>query len=181
MRKKTAPRAMTPPAPEPPVRPAAHPALAAMLRSRWLYVLVSLLLLAPCYWQPRLQAGDLSSHIYNAWLSQLIESGQIQGLHIVAQSTNILFDLMLGGLFKLLGAGVAQRIAVSVAVLIFIWGAFAFARVVSGRTPWQIMPCIAILAYGWVFHMGFFDFYLSMGLCFWALALLWDFNGKRLA
>ena len=49
----------------------------------------------PCYWQPRMQAGDLSSHIYNAWLAQLIESGRTQGLALVSQTTNILFDLML--------------------------------------------------------------------------------------
>ena len=154
--------------------------MAALKRSRWLYVLVSLLLLAPCYWQPRVQAGDLSSHIYNAWLSQLIESGHLQGLQIVGQTTNVLFDLMLGGLFKVFGAEAAQRISVSLSVLIFIWGAFAFAGVVSGRKPWQILPCIAMLAYGWVFHMGFFNFYLSLGLCFWALALLWKPDPRRI-
>ena len=51
--------------------------MAALKRSRWLYVLVSLLLLAPCYWQSRVQAGDLSSHIYNAWLAQSIERGEM--------------------------------------------------------------------------------------------------------
>jgi hypothetical protein len=158
-----------------------HPVLAQLGRSRWLYVLVSLLLLLPCYWQPRVQAGDLSSHIYNSWLAQLIESGHMQGLVIVGQSTNILFDLMLAGLFKLLGAEAAQRISVSMAVLIFVWGAFAFAAVVSGRRPWQVMPCIAMLAYGWVYHMGFFNFYLSLGLCFWALALLWKASPRRVA
>jgi hypothetical protein len=177
MRPKTSSRATpTPPTPKP-----EHPALTALKQSRWRYVLVSLLLLAPCYWQPRVQAGDLSSHIYNAWLAQLIESGRVQGLAIVGQTTNILFDLMLRGLFKVLGAEAAQRISVSLSVLIFIWGAFVFARVVSGRNPWQILPCIAMLAYGWVFHMGFFNFYLSLGLCFWALALLWEPNSRRVA
>jgi hypothetical protein len=176
MRTKTTSRATPPPAPRP-----EHPALARLRQSRWLYALVSLLLLAPCYWQPRIEAGDLSSHIYNAWLTQLIESGRIQGLQIVGQTTNILFDLMLGVLFKVVGPEAAQRISVSLAVLIFIWGAFAFARVVSGRKPWQILPCIAMLAYGWVFHMGFFNFYLSLGLCFWALALLWEPNSRRIA
>jgi hypothetical protein len=127
------------------------------------------------------QAGDLASHIYNSWLAQLIENGHTQGLAIVGQFTNILFDWMLSGLFKVLGAEAAQRISVSLAVLIFIWGAFAFAAVVSGRRPWQIMPCIAMLAYGWVYHMGFFNFYLSLGLCFWALALLWKPGPQRLA
>ena len=54
--------------------------LRAAATGRWIYALVSLVLLAPCYWQPRLQAGDLSSHIYNAWLAQLIESGRADGV-----------------------------------------------------------------------------------------------------
>ncbi len=154
---------------------------AAVGRSRASYVLVSLLLLAPCYWQPRLHAGDLSSRIYNSWLVQLIESGRAQGLAAVHQTTNILFDLILGGLFKLVGAEAAQRISVSLAVLTFVWGAFAFVSAVSGRRAWHLMPAIAMLAYGWVFHMGFFNFYLSLGLCFWALAVTWKWRPGRLA
>src|SRR5215469_15012712 len=100
--------------------------LAGFAGTRGFYVLVSLLVLLPCYWQPRVQAGDLSSHIYNAWLVQLVESGRAQGLTVVSQTTNILFDLMLSGLFKVFGAEAAQRISVSVAVLTFVWGAFAF-------------------------------------------------------
>lgn len=155
--------------------------LAAWGRGRTAYVLVSLLLLTPCYWQPRIQAGDLSSHIYNAWLAQLVESGRAQGLLIVSQTTNILFDLILSGLFRILGAEAAQRIAVSLAVLIFVWGGFAFISAASGRRVWYLMPCIAMLAYGWVFHMGFFNFYLSLGLCLWALATAWGGKPWRLA
>src|SRR5579872_2379334 len=156
----------------------AHPLLAAIRGSRWFYVLVSIVLLAPCYWQPRVQAGDLSSHIYNAWLAQLIESGRVQGWVIVSQTTNILFDLMLSGLFKAFGAEPAQRISVSIAVLVFLWGAFAFVCAVSRNRSWHLLPCIAMLAYGWVYHMGFFNFYLSLGLCFWTLALLWESSRK---
>jgi len=152
-----------------------------MSRSRVTYVLVSLLLLAPCYWQPRLHAGDISAHIYNSWLTRLIESGRAQGLEAVRQTTNILFDFILGGLFKVVGTEAAQRFSVSLAVLIFVWGAFAFICPVSGRRPWHLMPVIAMLAYGWVFHMGFFNFYLSLGLCFWALALAWEWKPWRLA
>jgi hypothetical protein len=135
----------------------------------------SLLLLAPCFWQPRIQAGDLSSHLYNAWLAQLIERGQAPGLTLARQSNNVLFDLMLSGLMRAFGAAAAQRIAVSVAVLVFFWGAFAFvwssSRLRPRSAPWQLAPCLAMLAYGWVFHMGFFNFYISLGLCFGAMAL----------
>src|SRR5271157_1915160 len=144
-----------------------------------LYAALSILLLVPCYWQPRLQAGDLSSHIYNAWLAELIDTGRIHGLTLASQTTNLLFDVMLGGLYRLVGAEAAQRIAVSLAVLIFVWGAFAFVSRVAGTRPWHLLLCIAMLAYGWVFHMGFFNFYLSLGLCFWALSLAWDPAGRR--
>ena len=149
-------------------------------RGRLKYLLISLLLLAPCYWQPRLQAGDLSSHIYNAWLAQLIESGRADGLTIVRQTTNVLFDVMLSVLFRWFGAEWAQRIAVSIAVLTFVWGAFGFVSVVARGRAWHLLPCIAMLAYGTVFHMGFFNFYLSMGLCFWAMRLAWEVSPRRL-
>ncbi len=145
------------------------------------YVLASPVLLLPCYWQSRIQAGDLSSHIYNAWLAQLIENGSVQGLTIVRQTTNVLFDLILSGLFRWFGAESAQRAAVSVSVLVFVWGAFAFVHAVCGRRPWHVLPAIVMLAYGWVFHMGFLNFYLGLGMCFWALALIYDGGGKRAA
>lgn len=149
---------------------------------RWIgYLLASVALLIPCYWQPRIQAGDLSSHIYNAWLAQLIEAGGTDGLIIVRQHNNVLFDLILDGLFRLWGPEWAQRVAVAAAVLIFVWGAFAFVSKVSGTRPRHLLPTIATLAYGWVFHMGFFNFYLSLGLVFWALALGWEFRLRRLA
>jgi hypothetical protein len=162
-----------------------QPAAAAMSRlsrsHRIRYVMISLGLLLPCFWQPRIQAGDLSSHIYNAWLAQLIENGQAGGLMIVRQSTNILFDLFLSGLFRLAGPEWAQRAAVSLTVLIFVWGAFAFISAAAERRAWHLIPAIAMLAYGWVFHMGFFNFYLSLGLCFWALALCWNLKPRRAA
>src|ERR1039458_1249031 len=158
-----------------------HRAIAALMGSKWVYALASLLFLVPCYWQPRIQSGDLSSHIYNSWLSQLIESGRLQGLVMVQQTTNVLFDLILSGLFKVVGPEAAQRIAVSLAVLTFVWGAFAFIAAVGGRRPWNLLPSIGMLAYGWVYHMGFFNFYLSLGLCFWGLSIVWDWSARRMA
>src|SRR5581483_869180 len=144
------------------------------------YILASLLLLAPCYWQPRIQGGDLSSNLNNAWMTHWVESGGSQGLMFVHQTTNVLFNLILSALFHVFNAEFAQRIAVSIAVLVFVWGAFAFVGAVAGRKSWHLLPCIAMFAYGWVFHMGFFDFYLSLGLCFWILSLVWDPTPKRI-
>lgn len=145
------------------------------------YVAASMALLLPCYWQTRIQAGDLSSHIYNSWLAVLIEKGRLDGLAIAHPASNVLFDLILTTLFRWLGANWAQRLAVSLIVIVFAWGAFAFVTAVSGRRAWALLPCIAMLSYGWVFHMGFFNFYLAFGLCFWALACLWKPGPLRLA
>jgi hypothetical protein len=148
-------------------------------------VAASILVLVPCYWQSRIQAGDLSSHLYNAWLAQLIAGGQAPGLSLAKQSNNILFDLLLSGLLRACGPGPAQRIAVSLAVLIFFWGAFAYMWSCSRRrpraVPWHLVPGLAMLAYGWVFHMGLFNFYISLGLCFGALALAFRRNGWAIA
>jgi hypothetical protein len=147
--------------------------------STWL--LLSALLLVPVYWLPHVEAGDLSSHVYNAWLAQLIGQGHAPGLVIAWQNSNVLFDLMLAALFPVGGAEFAQRASVSIAVLIFVWGAFRFLVVISGKRPWHLLPCVAMLAYGWVYHMGFFNFYLSMGLCLWALALAWRRTPRAVA
>jgi len=143
------------------------------------YVLASAALLVPCFWQSRIQAGDLGSHIYNAWLAELIRQGRAPGLTMVPQKTNVLFDVLLSWLFRTVGSAAAQRIAVSLAVLVFAWGAFALVSLVA-RREWALLPVIAMLAYGWVFHMGFFNFYLSLGLCLWALALGWNLAPRRL-
>jgi len=135
--------------------------------------LISALVLAPCFWQAHIQAVDLSSHLYNAWLSILIGEGRAPGLAIVSQHTNVLFDVLLAGLMGTLGPWLAEHIAVSIAVLVFFWGAFAMVCAVSGRRPWYTLAFIAVLAYGWTYHMGFMNFYLSLGLCCWAFALLW--------
>jgi len=131
---------------------------------------LSLMVLVPCFWHSRIQAGDLSSHVYNAWLTGQVEQRPVPGLAIVHQYSNVLFDLMLSSGMRLYGPDSAQRIAVAACVLIFFWGSFAFVGATAGRTVWWIAPCLAMLTYGWVFHMGFFNFFLSLGLCLFALS-----------
>src|SRR5262245_14593268 len=136
-------------------------------------VLVSLLLLIPCFWHTHIQAGDLGSHIYNAWLAQLAERQPISGGIVVRQWSNVLFDLMVRHTASRFGFLAAEKIAVSIVALVFFWGAFAFLTCVSGRAPWLLTPLLAILAYGYAFHMGFMNYCLSIGLAFLALAAAW--------
>src|SRR5580704_6333761 len=137
---------------------------------------ISALVLVPCFWHRRIIAGDLASHTYNAWLAQLIEHGQVSGLWIERRWNNVLFDLLLSGLGRVFSLHVAEKIAVSVAVLIFFWGVFAFVSAAGKRAPWFLIPVIAMITYGYTFHMGFFNYYLSIGIAFLGVAAFWRGN-----
>jgi hypothetical protein len=156
-------------------------AAADFLQRFWMQTLaVSVGLLIPCFWHRRIEAGDLASHVYNAWLAQLIEHGQAPGLYVARQWNNVLFDLLLLKLGNLFGLAAAQKIVVPLCVLIFFWGAFALLAAVSRRPPWFLLPCLGMLAYGWTFNVGFFNYYLSLGLGFFATALVWSGRGREL-
>src|SRR6516164_9965192 len=96
--------------------------------NRGVVLAVSVLLLLPCFWHQRIEAGDLGSHVYNAWLAQLVQQGRAPGVYIVWQSDNILFDLLLFYFAKAFGLVVAQKMVVSLCVLIFFWGVIALMR-----------------------------------------------------
>lgn len=146
--------------------------------SPWKQVLLGLVLsgclLIPCFWHRHIQAGDLGSHSYNAWLAQLVERGEAPGLYLARQWQNVLFDYVLFYLIKLAGFALGEKLAVSLCVLIFFWGVFAFFRSATHRAPWLLSPLIAMICYGYVFHMGFMNFYLSVGLACFGLAMLWN-------
>src|SRR5258707_8745517 len=136
-------------------------------------VVISTLLVIPCFWHSRIQAGDLGSHVYSGWLAQWIEHHQSPGLTVVRQWNNVLFDLLLLYAGNLFGFAAAEKIVVSFAVLVFFWGSFSFLVQLSGRLPWRLTPLLMVLSYGYVFHMGFMNYYLSLGFAFLALALVW--------
>ncbi|MGA8143245.1 MAG: hypothetical protein WB987_05080 [Candidatus Acidiferrales bacterium] len=138
---------------------------------------ISALVLAPCFWHRHIEAGDLASHTYNAWLAQLIEQGQIPGLWIAHPWTNVLFDYLLTGFGKLFGLQVGEKVSIALAILIFFWGTFALVSAAGRRAPWFLTPIIAMVAYGWTFEMGFLNYYLSLGLSFFALAIFWRGTG----
>ena len=154
--------------------------VSAFVRAFKLRILIlSVVLLIPCFWHRHIEAGDLPSHVYNAWLAQLIEKGQAPGLYLAKQWNNVLFDFTLLKVADHLGFPAAQKVVVSVCVLIFFWGVFAFAAAVTGRPSWFLVPCMAMLAYGYSFNMGFLNYYLSIGLACFGMAMMWP--GKRRA
>src|SRR5260370_13134201 len=58
-----------------------------------------------------------------------------------------------------------------------VWGGFAFMRAITERPPWFLKQCIAVLAYGYSFSMGFMNYHLSLGLACFGLAILWRGKG----
>lgn len=138
--------------------------------------LVSTLVLVPCFWHKSIEAGDIPSHTYNAWLALLIKQGKAPGLYIESRWNNVLVDWTLEKLGALLGFVVVERIIVVISVLIFFWGAFALISAANRRPPWYLVPALAMITYGWTFYSGFLNFYLSLGLAFFAVVLIWRGN-----
>jgi hypothetical protein len=164
---------------ESPSAPSPDSALAVLhalrfVRSRWLSVTaISTAILLPCFWHKRIEAGDLGSHTYNAWLAQLIERGQAPGLYISHQWTNVLVDIALLRLGDRIGLAAAEKVVVAACVLIFFWGTFVLITAASRQPPWFLTPAIAMITYGWTLQMGFMNYYLSLGFGFLAAALFW--------
>ena len=144
------------------------------VRSSWgIFLLASAILLIPCFWHRHIEAGDLGSHTYIAWLSGLVEQGRVPGLFLAHQWNNIAVDFALSWLGPRIGFNAADKVVASVCVLTFFWGAFAFIAASTRRAPWTVAPAIAIIAYGFTFYAGFMNFYLSLGLAFFAAAVTW--------
>src|SRR5271170_5237212 len=88
---------------------------------KWVILAVSLAMVVPCFWHRHIEAGDLGSHVYNAWLAQLIEKGQAPGLYIARQWNNVLFDWLMLHAANVVGFLAAEKIVVSACVLTFFW------------------------------------------------------------
>jgi hypothetical protein len=156
----------------------ALPQIRVFLRTFWRRIAaVSAVVMVPCFWHRRIVAEDLGSHLYNVWLAQLIDHGQVSAMCVANQWTNVLFDLMLAAVGKFASLHTAERVVVSITVLIFFWGAFAMVSAATRRAPWMLTPFIALVTYGWTFHTGIFNYYLSLGFAFFGIAIFW--RGKR--
>jgi hypothetical protein len=143
------------------------------LREHWRrLVAISAAVTIPCFWHRHIETQDLASHLYNAWLEQLIKRGRAPGLSLSRQWSNVLYDLALSGVDRVVGLRAAEKIVVSAAILLFFWGAFALTCAMARRISWFLLPCLAMFAYGWTFEKGFMNYYISIGLAFWGLAIL---------
>jgi hypothetical protein len=148
--------------------------LSKLSRSPWpLRTVISAALVIPCFWRPIVSSGDLQSHLYNAWLANLIRDGKVQGLWISHQSTNFVVDLLLSRLLRVFGVSGVERVVTAVLVLLFFWGGFQFICAVRGRSAYWVAPWLAILSYGYVFQQGLLNYYFSCSIVLWLFAVFW--------
>jgi len=159
--------------PAPRIKPGAH--ALSVGAERTLIAVVALLLLVPCFWQPHIMAGDLSSHVYNAWLAGQIQQGKVstQQVTLAHPITNVLSDWVIETLLYRVGRPWTERIVVGAAVEIFFWGAFFFVAAAAKKRCWVVAPSLGMITYGLIFHMGFLNFYLSTGISLWTMTILW--------
>lgn len=140
----------------------------------------SVLVVLPVWWQPRVISSDLASHTYNAWLALEVERLGLEGLAVVPQATNVLFDLLLGFLLRHLPAATAERIAVAGAVLAFFYGASRLIRAVRGSGDPATWAVLFALTHGWVVQQGLFNYLLAVAGSLWFLAVAWGRGGRGL-
>lgn len=140
---------------------------------------ITIALVIPCFWQPSIQSQDLASHVYNVWLAQQIRHNKPANLEVVVQPTNFLFDALLEQSIHFFGFDLGPKIAMAVLVTLFFWASSAFVRAAAGTRFVVYAPLLAMAAYGWVFHMGLANFYLSTALGFLYLALVWRGPERR--
>lgn len=140
---------------------------------------ISILVAVPCFWLPGSISSALSGHAYHAWLAGEIRQGRAPGLELATSWTNVLAGGTLEMLSRLGPPDAAVGILAAAAALLFFWSAFFMLNAVSGRRPWTLLPLLGILTYGAVFHLGLLDHYLSAGLSFWMLGLLWRPSLRR--
>jgi hypothetical protein len=130
-------------------------------------------MLVPLFWHRHIMQNDFASHVYNAWLATLVSKGQAPGVYIAREWNNVLVDEILATLGQVVGWAAAERIVQALSVLTFFWGGFVLMCAASRRAAWFLLPGLAMIAYGWTFQIGFSNYYLSLGLGFWAAALVW--------
>ncbi len=143
------------------------------------YIGVSAVVLLPCWWTAHIQSADFSSHVYNSWLAILAKSGRANGIYVGLRFTNVLFDWICEAFARIVGFGPAEHLVASALALLFFWSCFAFIASASERTPWHLVPFVAVLTYSRVFYLGFMNFYLATGLALAALACVWRVRNRQ--
>jgi hypothetical protein len=107
---------------------------------------------------------DFHSHVYNAWLSHLIEGGELPGLSVAPAWTNAATDRVVAVLLPLLPLRAVETLVLIVLAHLVVWSGFLFCRALAGRGCWESLPVLAAVSLGWSFHMGFTNWLAAASL-----------------
>src|SRR5437762_3857092 len=138
----------------------------------WLFLLLALLQLVPIWSVHYLPTTDGPSHLYNSWVMRELLSGH-RGL--IADyfaidwrpHPNWIGTAFMAALMTILPPLVAEKIFVSIIVLLFALGARMFAASAQSAM-------IALLfTFNWLLQMGFYNHSLGVALFFITIALWW--------
>ncbi len=132
---------------------------------------IALLICLPFLTTPSPQLGDLHTHLYNAWLTNLLNSTEPGSLlkdcfFLVTPWTNTFLDRLLSFSLRFLLPHDAARLAAILTVSLFFWSTIVWQRQALGR--WAIVsgPLILALAHGWLLQAGFLNFLLGLSAAF---------------
>ncbi len=121
--------------------------------------------IVPLVWTPTIISLDLASHTYGVWLTRLVREGDLTGLYLANQYTNVLHDWIFDLLGLLLPLSRVEWILKLVALLVLSVGSYRWIAVV-GRNPAPriIVPMGVALAHGTITQVGLVNFMFSIGL-----------------
>lgn len=144
---------------------------------RWVFVVLALLQLVPVWAPPYFPTTDGPSHVYNAVvIRELLQhhDGPIADTFELdwRPHPNVLGHLALVLLLGVLPVAVAEKIVVSVIVLLFLAGAWMLAG--AGDPRGHVYAFLAFpLAFHELLQYGFYNYCLSAGIYLITLALWW--------
>lgn len=119
---------------------------------------------------------DGPSHVYNAWVQLRLDAPDAPYAAVYERSAglvpNLLGGLTLAALGRVVPLAVAERLLISLCVVLFCWG---FARLARGER--ERLPAVALLgpvfASAYPLHMGFYGYCLGIALVPLAWAEAW--------
>ncbi len=154
-------------------------------KGRWwlhaLFVVVALLHLLPVWRVEYLPTVDGASHVYNATVLRELTAGTPAFQRVYAADLRP-YPNWLGHAFLWLALGVvppvvAEKLLVSMIILLFLGGCWRLAGVVDLRS--RVFALLAMpLAFHVLLQMGFYNYSIGVAIALFAIASAWDARGK---
>ncbi len=146
------------------------------MSGRWLLVAalgLSIFLIMTVAWVDYLPTNDGPQHIFAAHALRHLDdasAGYGRYLERGGAVTDIGFELSVGLFGRLMPWRPAVRVTLCVFALVWAWGVMALAATLGHGRQWLGLLGFAT-ALQWLFYMGLFSYYLSVGIGFFVLAL----------